>query len=84
MGQHRKEEENQDVIKVSDDDRNVDQKVSPEYTIHGAGIGDQSQATDSSIAGGSVPRRLPFRFDKSREVQEMPIPNHLVRSSLQP
>lgn len=53
-GQHPgNEEEGQDVIKVLDDERDLDGEVPPEYTIHGVGAESQDQDTGSVGAGSS-------------------------------
>lgn len=64
VGQHREEEEeNQDIIEVSNDEKDLDREVPPEYTIHRARIAGLDKEMGSADAGGFAPKHLPFRFD---------------------
>lgn len=53
-GQHREDdEENQDIIKVFDGERDMDREIPLEYTIYGARAGGQNQEMGSIGADSS-------------------------------
>lgn len=82
MGRRGEEEErNQDIIETSDNERDADREVPQEYTIHGARFGGQGEEASLASAGSDGQEHLPFRLDKTKEVQSLPVLNHLVRSA---
>lgn len=55
------------------------QEIPSGYTIHRVGVGSLGQEMGSAGAGSSGQEYLPFRFDRTKEVQSLSVPNHLVR-----